>query len=891
MPLAPRAQRAGKTQSLQILEDLRKIKAEDNEAVERLDNELHSAHVKQEPHLDKKENSYGSSSSSELSELEDTGSDATPISGKNEEARPAIDEPQKRSTRRTNAAKTYTEPDSSSEDVGVRQKGRGIAVKNTWALNGSEESEIDSSASYTSEGGSDSSGNESKVSTFSQGIQGEETEGEIDAGLDDDSLDEHSDRLESFPLERHDNEQGKRNRISEAKFKYMVTHGTLNEVQRSKPWEVIAEECGVTASLENISQALKQAGIPHGDRLRPRLRAAPSRDEDGVSVPRSLSSQPSKSSTQNSGSPTLKLTARDLELVVVAFQCLKDRRTFQINYGKLADLAGLKNPASGSAAWSVVRKKLSSNASPRLTAREVEVLGLAFRSLIDGYVIQIDQNRFAELAGFSSAWSGNASWLVVKKKLMAGPSHVALASPAAATNLHKRKHPASTIILEDSESEGVMPTLKKRRENVLASRKTNGSPESHEWHPYSKLSRGINSNMEKSRRLTAPLPPAVDMVEPVLHKSNEPLTPGANEELMIRNRNINIDNLPTASKEPTTMNVATATNGFVARAFATVSPTNDNNSKGFTTSKSVAMSDLQKKKNIVWNLQAEHMLLLAIVEVSGHKIDYEAIAERLGCTGNAVSHHLSKLRKEARGRNDLIPLGRLQNVTKPIVWTNRPQITEAAAKSDDSTVRFPKTVPFPKPSLTKDALFIKNEIAKLEAKLGDNSELAPWSEEEVSALERGLRRFSGPYWGDILALFGPNGSVSDVLKDRDDAQLENKACRMKISFLKSGVRFPFYLRLVTGGRQKVAPTVVVDDGKGETGAGEDHGQKLLPTVVVDDGKGETVAGVDHDHATGGVTVTPEEGNIPMDLGTAGEGVVASVAPAAFEHAIDVSTTS
>ena len=311
---------------------------------------------------------------------------------------------------------------------------------------------------------------------------------------------------------------------------------------------------------------------------------------------------------------------------------------------------------------------------------------------------------------------------------------------------------------------------------------------------------------------------------------------------------------------------------------------------------------------LLFIVQAEHMLLLAIVEVSGHKIDYEAIAERvgfpssrkleqlliphkLGCTGNAVSHHLSKLRKEARGRNDLIPLGRLQNVTKPIVWTNRPQITEAAAKSDDSTVRFPKTVPFPKPSLTKDALFIKNEIAKLEAKLGDNSELAPWSEEEVSALERGLRRFSGPYWGDILALFGPNGSVSDVLKDRDDAQLENKACRMKISFLKSGVRFPFYLRLVTGGRQKVAPTVVVDDGKGETGAGEDHGQKLLPTVVVDDGKGETVAGVDHDHATGGVTVTPEEGNIPMDLGTAGEGVVASVAPAAFEHAIDVSTTS
>lgn len=138
----------------------------------------------------------------------------------------------------------------------------------------------------------------------------------------------------------------------------------------------------------------------------------------------------------------------------------------------------------------------------------------------------------------------------------------------------------------------------------------------------------------------------------------------------------------------------------------------------------------------------------------------------------------------------------------------------------------------------------------------------------MSALERGLRRFSGPYWSDILALFGPNGSVSDVLKDRDEAQLENKACRMKISFLKSGIKFPFYLRLVTGGRKKVAPTVVVDNGKGETGAGEGHG-----------------------HAQGGVTVVPDEGTTPTDNGTAREAVVAGVAPAASEHAIDVSTTS
>lgn len=343
MSLAPSAQRAEKTEPLRILEDLRKIKAEDNEAVETLDNELHSAHAKQEPDLDEEENLYRSSSSSELSELEDSESDAAPTSVENEEAQVAIDEPDERIKRRRNAAKTYTEPDLSSDDVGERQKGRRTAMKNTWALNGSEESEIDSMASYTSEGGSDSIDDESEASDFSQGIQGEDTEGEMDTGLDDDSLDEHPDRVQSFPLGRHDSEQGKRNKISKAKFEYMVTHGTLNEVQRSKPWEVIAGECGVTASLEDIAQALKQAGIPHGDRLGPKLRVAPDRAQDAASAPRSSSSQVSKSSTPNNGSSIIKLTARDLELVVVAFQCLKDDGTFQVSpnpytmFGPVAD--------------------------------------------------------------------------------------------------------------------------------------------------------------------------------------------------------------------------------------------------------------------------------------------------------------------------------------------------------------------------------------------------------------------------------------------------------------------------------------------------------------------------------------------------------------------------
>lgn len=186
------------------------------------------------------------------------------------------------------------------------------------------------------------------------------------------------------------------------------------------------------------------------------------------------------------------------------------------------------------------------------------------------------------------------------------------------------------------------------------------------------------------------------------------------------------------------------------------------------------------------------------------------------------------------------------------------------AKPHDSTAR----LGLPKATHTKTALFIKNEIAKLEANLTEDHDLAPWSKEEESALERGLRRFSGPYWSDILGLFGPNGSVSDVLKDRDEAQMEDKACRMKISFLKKGVKFPFYLRPVTGGRRKTAPTVVVDDGEGEKGTGEDHS-----------------------HVKGGVAVTPDEESTPLGLATAGEAAAAGVTPGAPEHVTNLSSTS
>ena len=45
------------------------------------------------------------------------------------------------------------------------------------------------------------------------------------------------------------------------------------------------------------------------------------------------------------------------------------------------------------------------------------------------------------------------------------------------------------------------------------------------------------------------------------------------------------------------------------------------------------------------------------------------ILHKIGCSGNAVSNYIKKLRKEIRGRTDPIPFGRPQNMTRPVVWT------------------------------------------------------------------------------------------------------------------------------------------------------------------------------------------------------------------------------
>ena len=88
---------------------------------------------------------------------------------------------------------------------------------------------------------------------------------------------------------------------------------------------------------------------------------------------------------------------------------------------------------------------------------------------------------------------------------------------------------------------------------------------------------------------------------------------------------------------------------------------------------------------------------------------------------------------------------------------------------------------------------------------GAPSQRRPWSQDEEKALMDGLDRVKGPHWSQILALYGAGGSLSEILKDRNQVQLKDKARNLKLFFLKSGIDVPVYLQRVTGELKTRAP--------------------------------------------------------------------------------------
>lgn len=87
----------------------------------------------------------------------------------------------------------------------------------------------------------------------------------------------------------------------------------------------------------------------------------------------------------------------------------------------------------------------------------------------------------------------------------------------------------------------------------------------------------------------------------------------------------------------------------------------------------------------------------------------------------------------------------------------------------------------------------------------------------------GLDMVKGPHWSQILGLFGPNGSISQILADRTQVQLKDKARNLKLFFLKANTEMPYYLQCVTGELKTRAPTQAARKEAEEKAKEEQHG--------------------------------------------------------------------
>ncbi|KAH0367626.1 hypothetical protein KCU65_g4545, partial [Aureobasidium melanogenum] len=111
----------------------------------------------------------------------------------------------------------------------------------------------------------------------------------------------------------------------------------------------------------------------------------------------------------------------------------------------------------------------------------------------------------------------------------------------------------------------------------------------------------------------------------------------------------------------------------------------------------------------------------------------------------------------------------------------------------------------------------------------------PWKQEEEDALMAGLAEVKGPHWSQILSLYGRGGSVSEVLKDRNQIQLKDKARNLKLYYLKMGKEVPECLRGVTGelrkrGGARVRAALGLTDDDGPSTKKSRSGTPLDPSL-------------------------------------------------------------
>ena len=150
------------------------------------------------------------------------------------------------------------------------------------------------------------------------------------------------------------------------------------------------------------------------------------------------------------------------------------------------------------------------------------------------------------------------------------------------------------------------------------------------------------------------------------------------------------------------------------------------------------------------------------------------------------------------------PTSQITNValTKP-----NPQIVDRSAIASEQDGQLPHaTQSAPTQVLYEQArMAASSKTAADKRRVGVPSQRRPWTTEEENALMEGLDRVKGPHWSQILNMFGPNGTINETLKDRNQVQLKDKARNLKLFFLKSGIEVPYYLKYVTGDLKSRAP--------------------------------------------------------------------------------------
>ena len=69
-----------------------------------------------------------------------------------------------------------------------------------------------------------------------------------------------------------------------------------------------------------------------------------------------------------------------------------------------------------------------------------------------------------------------------------------------------------------------------------------------------------------------------------------------------------------------------------------------------------------------------------------------------------------------------------------------------------------------------------------------------WTETETIALEEGLRKLKGPFWTELLSLYGQGGKINQVLSEKTRSDLYDKTKSVYQEFLDSGREPPEYLK-------------------------------------------------------------------------------------------------